>query len=167
MAHTTEMAHCAKTTPLSTISTMPQQPDLELRPWTDRIILAIQAMKSNASLSLRRAAAVYNVPETTLRSQRAKPSSDYNTHHNASKLQRHEEEAIIQSIRKLNARGFAPTLSYVREMGNQLLAVRGGGQVGENWAYRLVRRRPEIKSQVTRQRDHQRVLCSNPAIISP
>ena len=146
---------------------MPQQPDLELRPWTDRIILAIQAMKSNASLSLRRAAAVYNVPETTLRSQRAKPSSDYNTHHNASKLQRHEEEAIIQSIRKLNARGFAPTLSYVREMANQLLAVRGGGQVGENWAYRLVRRRPEIKSQVTRQRDHQRVLCSNPAIISP
>jgi len=52
-------------------------------------------------------------------------------------------------------------------MANQLLAARGGGQAGENWAYRLVRRRPELKSQITRQRDHQRVLCSNPAIISP
>jgi hypothetical protein len=139
------MAHCAKTTPLSTISTMPQ-PNLKSRPWTDRIILAIQAIKSDASLSLRRAAAVYNVPETTLRRQRAKPASNHNTHHNESKLQRHEEEATIQSIKKLDARGFAPTLSYVREMANQLLAVRGGSQVRENWVYRLVRRRPEIKS---------------------
>jgi hypothetical protein len=52
-------------------------------------------------------------------------------------------------------------------MANQLLAARGGTQVGEKWARNLVRRRPEIKSQVTRQRDHQRVLCSNPAVISP
>jgi hypothetical protein len=52
-------------------------------------------------------------------------------------------------------------------MANQLLAIRSGGQVGENWTYRLVRRRPEIKSQLTRQRDHQRVLCSDPAIIGP
>jgi hypothetical protein len=122
------------------------QPNLKSRPWTDRIILAIQAIKSDALLSLRRAAAVYNVPETTLRRQRAKPASNHNTHHNGSKLQRHEEEATIQSIKKLNARGFAPTLSYVREMANQLLAVRGGSQVRENWTYRLVRRRPEIKS---------------------
>jgi hypothetical protein len=48
-----------------------------------------------------------------------------------------------------------------------LLAVRGGGQVGENWVTNFVRRKPEVKSQLTRQRDHQRVLCSDPAIISP
>ena len=46
--------------------TMSQQHNLELLPRSDRIILAIQAMKSNASLSQRRAAATYNVPETTL-----------------------------------------------------------------------------------------------------
>jgi hypothetical protein len=73
----------------------------------------------------------------------------------------------VQYIRKLDERGFAPTLSYVREMASQLLAARGGDQVGEKWARNLVRRKPEIKSQVTRQRDHQRVLCSNPAVISP
>jgi hypothetical protein len=73
----------------------------------------------------------------------------------------------VQYIRKLDKRGFALTLSYVREMANQLLAARHGGQVGEKWARNLVRWRPEIKSQVTRQRDHQRVLCSNLAVISP
>jgi hypothetical protein len=52
-------------------------------------------------------------------------------------------------------------------MADQLLAVRGGSPVGENWATNYVRRKPELKSQLSRQRDHQRVLCSNPAIISP
>jgi hypothetical protein len=52
-------------------------------------------------------------------------------------------------------------------MANQLLAARGGGQTGINWAYRLIRRRPEIKSQVPRPRDYRRALCSNPAVISP
>jgi hypothetical protein len=61
---------------------------------------------------------MYNVPETTLRRQRAKLAPNHNTYYNALKLQRHEEKAIIQSIRKLNAREFAPTLSYVREIAN-------------------------------------------------
>jgi hypothetical protein len=52
-------------------------------------------------------------------------------------------------------------------MANQLLATRGGGEVGVNWVYRLINRTPGIKSQVTRLRDHQRVLCSDLAIISP
>jgi hypothetical protein len=109
---------------------------------------------------------VYNVPETTLRRQRVKPASTRVIHHNASELQRHEEDTIVQYIRKLDDRGFAPTLSYVQEMANQLLAARGGSQTGDKWAYRFIRRRAEIKSQVSRPRDHRRVLCSNPAIIS-
>jgi hypothetical protein len=133
---------------------MSQQPDLELLPREDRIILAIQAIKSDALLSQRRAAIIYNVSESTLRTRRAKTTSRRDSHPNSSKLQRHEEETIVQYIRKLDARGFAPTLSYVREMANQLLAARGGGQVGEKWARNLVRRKPAIKSQITRQRDH-------------
>jgi NAD-dependent DNA ligase len=125
---------------------MSQQPDLELLPREDRIILAIQAIQSDASLSQRRAAVIYNVSESTLRTRRAKTTSRRDSHPNSSKLQRHEEETIVQYIRKLDARGFAPTLSYVREMANQLLATRGGGQVGEKWARNLVRRKPAIKS---------------------
>jgi hypothetical protein len=146
---------------------MSQQLDLELLSREDRIILAIQAMKSDASISQRRAATTYNVPEKTLRSRRAGTLSRCDIYPNSAKLQRLEEEVIIQRIRKLDAQGFAPTLSYIREMANQLLAARGGREVGEKWARNLIRRKPEIKSQVTRQRDHQRVLCSNPAVISP
>ena len=74
---------------------------------------------------------------------------------------------LVQYIRKLDARGFAPTLAYVREMADQLLAARGGGKVGENWVYRFIQRRSGIKSQVSRPRDYRRVLCSDTAIISP
>jgi DNA mismatch repair ATPase MutL len=73
-------------------------------------------MRSNANLSQRRAAAVYNVPETTLQRQRAKPASERVISPYCSKLTRQEEEVLVQYIRKLNARGFAPTLAYVREM---------------------------------------------------
>jgi hypothetical protein len=41
--------------------TMLQQPDLELLPYEDRIILAIEAMESNALLSQQHATAIYNV----------------------------------------------------------------------------------------------------------
>ena len=51
---------------------MSQQPDLELLPREDRVIQAIQAIKSNASLSQRRAATIYNVPKSTLRTRRAR-----------------------------------------------------------------------------------------------
>ena len=97
---------------------MLQQINLKLLPRRERIDLAIKAIKSNANLSQRRAAAVYNVPETTLRRQRAKPASQRVIHPHACKLTMQEEEVLIQYIRKLNARGFAPTLAYVREIAN-------------------------------------------------
>jgi hypothetical protein len=111
--------------------TMSQQPDLKLLPREDRIILAIEAIESNALLSQQRAAAIYNVQESTLRTQRAGKPSQRDISANSSKLSRHKEEVVIQYIRKLNKQGFAPTLSYVREMANQLLAACGGTQVGE------------------------------------
>jgi hypothetical protein len=118
---------------------MSQQPDLELLPREDRIILAIQAIKCNKELSQRRAATIYNVPESTLRTQRAKTTSRRDSYPNSSKLLRSKEEVLVQCIRKLNARGFAPTLSYIQEMANQLLAARGSNQVGEKWARNFVR----------------------------
>jgi DNA-binding transcriptional regulator YiaG len=54
---------------------MLQQINLKLLPREERIDLAIKAIKSNANLSQRRAAAVYEVPESTLRRQRAKLAS--------------------------------------------------------------------------------------------
>ena len=165
--HTSELITLPRQHHLLLSITMPQLPDLESLSRADRLILAIQAMKSDTSLSQRRAAATYNVPQSTLSTRRAKTPARRDIHPNSSKLVKHEEETIVRYIRKLDARGFAPTLSYVREMADQLLAARGGTQVGQNWATNFIRRKPGIKSQVTRQGDLQRVLCSDLAIISP
>jgi hypothetical protein len=40
---------------------MQPQPDTESLPYEERVILAIQLLKSDASLSLRHVASVYNV----------------------------------------------------------------------------------------------------------
>jgi hypothetical protein len=88
-------------------------------------------------------------------------------HPSRSNLSKHEEEVLIKTIRKLDEHGFAPMLLYVQDMANQLLAVCNGGRVGTNWVSRLVSQRTDIKSQVTRLHDCQRVLCSEPEVISP
>ena len=85
----------------------------------------------------------------------------------SSRLTKTEEEAIIQYIKKQDARGFAPTLSYVEDMANQLLAARGEKPVGPKWASTFVSHKQELKSQLTRQRNRQRVMCSDMGVISP
>jgi hypothetical protein len=114
-----------------------EQPNIELLSREDRIDLAIKAIKSDTSLSTKRAAAIYDVPRSTLRTRRAGTTSRRDSQPNSSKLTKYKEGAIVQYIQKLDARGFAPTLGYVRDMANQLLAVRNGGQVGEKWASNL------------------------------
>jgi hypothetical protein len=45
---------------------MSQQPDLELLPNEDKILLAIKALNSDTTLSKQRAAAMYRVSRRTL-----------------------------------------------------------------------------------------------------
>jgi hypothetical protein len=46
---------------------MDRPPDLELLPKEDRVKLALQATKNPQNLSVRRAADVYKVPKSTLK----------------------------------------------------------------------------------------------------
>jgi hypothetical protein len=110
---------------------MLQQPNLKSLLNKDRILLAIKALNLDVTLSKQRAAAMYRVSRTTLYNQRAKTALQHNTHPNSSKLLRHKEDTIVQYIRKLNKQGFAPTLSYMQEIANQLLAAHHSGQVRE------------------------------------
>ena len=58
-------------------------------------------------------------------------------------------------------------MSYVADMANQLLAARDEKPVGLNWASTFVSRKHELKTQLTRQRNWQRVMCSNMGVVSP
>jgi hypothetical protein len=146
---------------------MDQQPDLELLSKEERIRLALQALKCPQELSVRRAAVVYKVPETTLRRRRAGTQSTRDTHPKSSALTKAEEQTLVQYIKKLDAQGLAPTLRWVEDMANQLRAARDAKPVGPHWASNFVKREPGLKSRMTRQRDRQRVLCSDPAVIRP
>jgi len=50
-------------------------------------------------------------------------------------------------------------------MANLLLETRGAKRVGKNWAYRFVRRRPELKTRFSRAYDFQRALCEDSELI--
>jgi hypothetical protein len=146
---------------------MPPPDPIESLSYEDRVILAIQCLKSDASLSARHVASVYNVSRTTLTRRRVGTHSRRDIHPNRSNLTKSEEDSLVLRIRDLSLRGFAPCHAEVRSMADQLLSVRGGTCVGNNWVERFIARRPEIKTQLSRPRDYRRILCSDPKVIEP
>ena len=91
-----------------------------------RIILAMEAIQtSKRKLSQRKAAQIYNVSKTTLRSRIIGRPSRSDTQPNCSKLTELEENIIIQHIFNKDSRGFSPRLADVEDMANYLLETRG------------------------------------------
>jgi hypothetical protein len=70
---------------------------------------AISSIENGQIESVYCAAAVYNIPETTLCHQRAGIAAQRNCPPNSKKLTQQEEEVIAQYILDLDQRGFAPT----------------------------------------------------------
>jgi hypothetical protein len=146
---------------------MDQPPDLGSLSKEEKIKLALQAIKKPQELSVRRAAIVYNVPRSTLQDRRAGTRSTRDTHPKSLNLTKAEEQMLVQYIRKLDQQGLAPTLRSVKDMANQLRAARDADPVGPRWASNFVKREPGLKSRINRQRDRQRVLCSDQGVIGP
>ena len=143
------------------------QPNVSRKPCKEAdILMAISAIESRQIRSTNKAAAIYNVPESTLRMRRAGVSSRNDCQANSKKLIDLEEEVIIQYILKLDSRGFSPTLTAVRDMANKLLTEREAGQVGKLWPRNFVNRTPRLKTRFNRPYDRQRALCEDPEIIS-
>jgi hypothetical protein len=90
-------------------------------------------------------------------------------HANGLKLSTNEEESLIKWILDLSKRGLPPRPSLVRQMANHLLSQRGSQhapqQVGENWVYNLVKRRPDLKSRFSRRYNYERAKCEDIKII--
>jgi hypothetical protein len=118
------------------------------------VILALQALQNDPSLSLRTAAKTYNVSHTILRHRRAGRPARRDAVPNSKKLNKLEEEAIVKYIIDLVERYFPPRLIMVEEMANQLLHARGAPPVGKLWAHNFVARQPELKMRMTRRKDY-------------
>ena len=88
------------------------------------IQLAVQAIKRDATLSQRRAAKIYRVPQSTISDRLAGASPRHDCAPNSTKLTSTEELVIVQHILKLDERGYPPRLTNVEDMANSLLAER-------------------------------------------
>jgi hypothetical protein len=142
---------------------MPQQ---QLGPSNERQIqIALQALDQGTTLSLRRAAAIYNIPRKTLSNQRAGRSSQADRWPKSRNLEKTEEDVLVKHILDLVTRGFPPRLAAVADMANSLCAERNLGQVGINWPSTFVKRCPELTTKFNRKYDYKRALCEDPEII--
>jgi hypothetical protein len=131
-----------------------------------RIIIAIEALRtSKRKLSRRKAAEIYDVPETTLRDRIAGRPSRSDTRPKVQKLTELKEETNVQHVFDRDSRGFSPRLADVEDMANYLLEKRGAKRVGKCWAQRFVARRPELKTRFNRAYDFQTALCEDPELI--
>ena len=105
-----------------------------------RVILALEAIRNDRTLSLRAAAKLYNVPESTLRHRRNGMPTRRDIPANLRRLTDSEEKAIVQHVIELSKRAFPPRLAGVEDMANQLLRIRDAPRVGKLWAYNSVKR---------------------------
>ncbi len=83
-----------------------------------RVILALQALQNDESLSVLAAAKAYNVNCMTLTRRRDGRPARRDTTPNSKKLTQSEEEAIIQYVLELDTRSFPPRLYSVEDIAN-------------------------------------------------
>jgi hypothetical protein len=126
---------------------------------------AMQALKQDANLTIPRPAITYSVLERTLRRRRNGTLSQCDCKPKSMKLLLTEEEAIIQYVLELDARGSPPKLASIRDMADSLLTERHRDLVGENWAKAFVKRQPELKVELNRNYDYKRALCEDPEVV--
>ena len=130
-----------------------------------RLILALQAIKKDPNLSVRAAAKIYNIPESTLRTRRAGKKSRRDLSANLRKLTDLEESVLKEHIIDLDMRGFPPRLSGVQEMADLLRTARDASRVGPRWAENFVKRHPDITTRFRRPIDYQRAQCEDPDVV--
>ncbi len=130
-----------------------------------QILLALSAMEGEPELSLKRAAAIYNVPRTTLSRRRKGVPPRAENPPKSRNLTDLEEKTIVEYV-LLDSRCYPPRLSEVGDMASRLLAERVAPPVGPRWANNFVKRRPELRTVFFRKYDYKRAQCEDPDAIN-
>jgi hypothetical protein len=130
-----------------------------------QVQLALQALKNDPKLTIRKAAKQYSAPYTTLSRRYHGIPSRTDTIANYRNLDLIEEEVIVRRVLDLYEQGFSPGYSVVEDMANLLRKTRGASRVGKHWAANFVRRQPELRTRRSRPYDYQRAKCEDPEII--
>jgi hypothetical protein len=96
------------------------------------MLLAVNVIRQNPQLKIRRIARIYKVLYSTLYTRIHSTPVKRDTINKAQKLTKLEEETIVRYILDLDSRAFPPRRSAVKDIVNQLLATRDSGQVRKN-----------------------------------
>ena len=87
------------------------------------LILAVQALEKDSKLSIRAAARIYKVSQTTLQRQRASKPLQRDISANLRKLTDSEEGMLLKCILDLNSQEFQPQLYNIQTIADCLLAL--------------------------------------------
>jgi hypothetical protein len=134
-----------------------------------RIQLAIQALKKSEIPSCRRAAAIFDVPESTLRGRVKGQQFQAELRGHKHRLTETQEDALIKWIISRDKRGVPPRHSHVREMAE--IVLQGDSKtlpqpIGPNWVTNFIKRHPEVKSRFARRYNYQRALLEDPKVVN-
>jgi hypothetical protein len=86
------------------------------------ILLILQAIQKDPKFSIRRAAAIYNIPFSILQARRAGRISRRDNIPNSRIITDLEKDVIIKHVFDLDARAFPPRIANVEAMANLLRA---------------------------------------------
>jgi hypothetical protein len=141
-----------------------------------RVEAAIYAYKNGQIPSIRKSAAIFNVPLVTLCYRLHGRVTKQKTGKNQHKLTLGEEESLVKWILDLDKQGRPPRHEYVKNMANHILTICDTdppnhvsanplNYIGINWVYRLVNCRPELRSRFSCRYNHERAKCEDPKVI--
>jgi hypothetical protein len=105
-----------------------------------QVQLALQALKIDPKLSIRKTAQLYTMPWKTLTRRHNGISSRTETITNSRNLSPLEEQVIVRRVLDLYEQGFAPGYNVVEDMVNLLRQTRGASHVGPRWASNFIQR---------------------------
>jgi hypothetical protein len=136
-----------------------------------RIGLAIEATKT---LSIRRAAAKYGVPRSTVQDRLKGTKSPSESKAKYQTLTAEEEKEIVRWIERLDDMAIPPRAIHVYQMVGAILAKRPAdptvpankkpkGMIGKHWISRFLDRHPQLASHFAGRIDNQRVVAGQPA----
>jgi hypothetical protein len=86
-----------------------------------RILMAIEALRSNSKLRVRKAATTYDVPPTTLRNRMTSTTFQAEYRLQGRLLDELEEKVLLEHIVNLDNRGFSPKIEGVEDIANYIL----------------------------------------------
>jgi hypothetical protein len=136
-----------------------------------RMGLAIEAAKT---LSIRRAAAKYGIPRSTLQDRLKGTKSPSESQARYQTLSPEEETEIVRWIERLDDMSIPPRAIHVYQMVAAILAKRPPdptvpdnkkpkGMIGKKWLGQFLDRHPQLASRFAGRIDNQRVVAGQPA----